>query len=1016
MSSSNPLVVATPATEGAAIPPKALSMQEVILRLQDFWAVHGATISQPFNSEVGAGTANPATALRVLGPEPWKVAYVEPSVRPDDSRYGENPNRLQTHTQFQVILKPEPGNPQEVFLASLEAIGIDLHRHDVRFVEDNWASPALGAWGLGWEVWLDGMEITQFTYFQQAGGVPLQPVSVEITYGLERILMALQGVDHFAKIEYAPGVSYGELFGQAEYEMSRYYLDDADVAFIQEMFAGYAAEAERMIVLELPVPAYTYVLKCSHAFNVLDARGAMSTTERASAFGVMRKLTHDVSLLWMRRREELKYPLGVLSAAEPARSTITATVPPEPATALLEVGFEELPHLDVRRTADALSAAVREGLATTGLEYGPVTATGTPRRIVVTIADVAPREGARTTVVRGPQVSRAYTADGEPTPALQGFLKKQGVGVDQFTVADVNGAEYVTVSRTDEGRSAPDLLVEVLGRAVAGLRTTKNMRWADPQLSYSRPIRWLVAMLGNSPLPLTVSTLASGTTTRVLRMAPAPTLEVTSADGFADRLLKAGIVLDRDRRRALVVAGVQECAREVGGAIEVDGESALIDEITDLVEDPTPLLGGFEKRYLELPAPVLTTVMKKHQRYLPVIRDGELLPYFVTVANGPCDHDLVRAGNESVIRARYEDAAYFWRTDLAVSPAEFRKRLDRLTFEQKLGSVGQRADRIGAIARSLGRAVGLEDDALAVVDRAADLAKFDLASQMVIELSSLAGVMAREYALHAGEPHAVAEALAETEMPRTADGRLPASAAGAVLSLADRYDLLVGLFTVGAQPTGSSDPYGLRRAALGVLRVLRETPQLRGLSLSEGIGIAVEALAAQAIVVPEAVPAAVRSFMTARLEQQLIEAGHPLSHIRAAMGWADRPAEVDRVLAETARLEGDPQFAALMATVQRVLSIVPADTPAVLDDALLVEPAEIGLLEAHRQAVAFLQGRPDATLTDYVAAAAPLPAPIERFFDDILVMAPEPALRAARLGLLASIADTAQAFMDWSVL
>jgi len=479
VSTPDPLAVAAPATEGAAAAKKVLSMQEVILCLQNFWAAHGATISQPFNSEVGAGTANPATALRVLGPEPWKVAYVEPSVRPDDARYGENPNRLQTHTQFQVIIKPEPGDPQEVFLASLEAIGIDLHRHDVRFVEDNWASPALGAWGLGWEVWLDGMEITQFTYFQQAGGVALQPVSVEITYGLERIVMALQGVDHFAKIEYAPGITYGELFGQAEYEMSRYYLDDADVAFNQEILAGYAAEAERMIGLELPIPAYVYVLKCSHTFNVLDARGAMSTTERANAFGVMRKLTHDVSLLWMRRREELKYPLGVVPAAEPARSTISAAVAPGPATVLLEVGFEELPHLDVRRTAEALSAAVREGLAATSLEHGAVTASGTPRRIVLTIEDVAPREGARTRVVRGPRASAMLTADGEPTPALKGFLKKQGAGIDEVALTDVNGTEYVTVSRREEGRSAPELLVEVLGPAVAGLRTTKNMRWAE---------------------------------------------------------------------------------------------------------------------------------------------------------------------------------------------------------------------------------------------------------------------------------------------------------------------------------------------------------------------------------------------------------------------------------------------------------------------------------------------------------------------------------------------------------
>ena len=1009
----SPTAARTAATLAVGGPP---TMQDVILTLQDYWAAYGATISQPFNTEVGAGTANPATALRVLGPEPWKVAYVEPSVRPDDARYGENPNRLQTHTQFQVIIKPEPGDPQEVYLDSLEAIGINLHRHDVRFVEDNWASPALGAWGLGWEVWLDGMEITQFTYFQQAGGVALQPVSVEITYGLERILMALQGVDHFTKIQYAPGVTYGELFAQAEYEMSRYYLDDANVDFNRELLAGYAAEAERMIALELPVPAYLYVLKCSHTFNVLDARGAMSTTERAKAFGVMRNLTHQVSLLWMRRREELGHPLGVVPPPEPARPLHAAPTAAGPTTLLLEVGFEELPHVDVRRTAEALRSAVEDGLAATSLEHGAVTVSATPRRVVLTVAGVGPRESTRTTIVRGPRATAAWDAGGQPTKALAGFLRGQGVTAEQVIRADVNGTEYVTVTRTEEGRGSPELLVEVLRQAITGLRASKNMRWADPHLSYSRPIRWLVAMLGDAPLPLTVSSLAADTVTRGLRFGAEPTLQVDSADGFAELLTGAGVVLDRDQRRALVVVGARECALSVDGEIEVERESALLDEITDLVESPTPLLGSFEERYLELPSQVLTTVMKKHQRYLPVVRDGALLPYFVTMANGPCDEDLVRAGNESVIRARYEDASYFWRADLKIAPAEFRALLARLTFEDKLGSVGQRADRIGVIARTVARVTGLDDDATKVVGRAAELAKFDLATQMVVELPSLDGVMAREYALQAGEQAAVADALAEIEQPRSAEDMLPASSAGAVMSLADRLDLLVSLFTVGAQPTGSSDPYGLRRTALGILRVLRANPQLRALSVSEAVTIAQDALGEQGVEAPDAAAADAVAFVAQRLEQQLVEAGHPLARIRAVMVRADRPVDVDRFLSQLDRLVDTAAFSALVAAVQRVLRIVPADTSATVDDADLLTPAEQQLAAAHRHVVAALARSLQPDLAHYVVAAEALPSAINRFFDDVLVMDADPVLRAARLGLLASIAGTAQTFLDWSAL
>src|SRR5262245_31128422 len=250
---------------------------------------------------------------------------------------------MQTHTQVQVVLKPDPGDPQDLYLESLRAIGIDTRSHDVRFVEDNWESPALGAWGLGWEVWLDGLEITQFTYFQQAGGLTLDPPSVEITYGMERILMALQRVRHFKDIAYAPGLSYGELFGPAEYEMSRYYLDDADVEANRRLLATYADEARRMVEAGLPIPAHAFVLKMSHAFNVLDARGAVSTAERASEFARMRQLSNAVAKLWVSTREKAGYPLGITPAITPAPAGPSGEPPTVPATLLFEIGVEEMP-------------------------------------------------------------------------------------------------------------------------------------------------------------------------------------------------------------------------------------------------------------------------------------------------------------------------------------------------------------------------------------------------------------------------------------------------------------------------------------------------------------------------------------------------------------------------------------------------------------------------------------------------------------------------------------------------
>ncbi|WJX91601.1 Glycine--tRNA ligase, chloroplastic/mitochondrial 2 [Trifolium repens] len=295
----------------------SLTFQQAIQRLQEYWASVGCSIMQCSNTEVGAGTMNPLTYLRVLGPEPWNVAYVEPSIRPDDSRYGENPNRLQRHTQFQVILKPDPGNSQDLFIRSLSALGIDVTAHDIRFVEDNWESPVLGAWGLGWEIWMDGMEITQFTYFQQAGSLSLSPVSVEITYGLERILMLLQGVDHFKKIKYSDGITYGELFLENEKEMSAYYLEHASVDHLQKHFDFFEEESRCLLSSGLAIPAYDQLLKTSHAFNILDARGFVGVTERARYFGRMRSLARQCAQLWLKTGEMLGFPLGFISEPDP---------------------------------------------------------------------------------------------------------------------------------------------------------------------------------------------------------------------------------------------------------------------------------------------------------------------------------------------------------------------------------------------------------------------------------------------------------------------------------------------------------------------------------------------------------------------------------------------------------------------------------------------------------------------------------------------------------------------------
>lgn len=283
--------------------------QEMIEKLKQYWADKGCIMLEPYDVEKGAGTMNPHTFLRSIGPEPWKVVYVEPSRRPADGRYGDNPNRLYQHHQLQVILKPAPDNIQDIYLESLKVIGIDPSIHDIRFVEDNWESPTLGAWGVGWEVWLDGMEITQFTYFQQVGGIPLDVESGEITMGLERIAMYIQNVESVYDIMWDENISYAEIFKNAEYENSAYSFDFADVDMLGKLFEMYEMEAERCVENKLVLPAYDYVLKCSHMFNVLDARGAISVSERNHYIQRVRKLAREVAHLHLEKREALNFPL-----------------------------------------------------------------------------------------------------------------------------------------------------------------------------------------------------------------------------------------------------------------------------------------------------------------------------------------------------------------------------------------------------------------------------------------------------------------------------------------------------------------------------------------------------------------------------------------------------------------------------------------------------------------------------------------------------------------------------------
>jgi glycyl-tRNA synthetase len=1002
---------------------KPLNFQQIIMTLQQYWAEHGALIWQPWHEAVGAGTANPGTTLRVLGPEPWNIAYPEPSFRPDDGRFGDNPNRMQMHTQFQVILQPDPGNPQELYLGSLYAIGLKREEHDIRFVEDNWESPALGAWGLGWEVWLDGMEISQYTYFQQAGGLTLDPVAVELTYGLERIAMYLQNVDSVWQIDWDGRQTYGDILLRQEIEYCEYNFNTADVEALVEAFNLYERESNRCMAAGLVVPAYDYILKCSHAFNILDTRGAIGVTERAGYFGRMRRMSHEAAKAFVQQREALGFPLLKYM---PEREPLTPEQPSSPAlstpqTFLLEIGSEELPSHDVAEVLNQLAERGPQFLAGLRLEHGAIRIFATPRRLGFWVDELASGQADLAEVVRGPSAKIAFDADGNPTKAAQGFARGKGVDPAALEVRQMDGGEYVVATVRTAGRPAAEVLAEALPEFVRGISFSKSMRWlASAQVgetvaktTYSRPIRWLVALLGQAVVSFEYAGLVSGRVSRGLRPQGSPPIEITAAAAYSELMAAHQIMIDPTIRRSDIEHQLATIAAEVGGL--VPDNSALLEEVTHLVEQPTAFLGSFEEKYLDLPKPVLITVMQKHQRYFPLVdHSGALLPHFIGVRNGGTEHlDTVRQGNEGVLRARYADAEFFFKADTEKKLADFLPRLDTLTFQEKLGSMLDKSKRMESLAVQIAERLGVRGAGLQTVERAAHLAKADLATHMVVELTSLQGIMGFEYAKLSGESEAVATAIVEHYYPQTALPGDTLSQPGLAVNLAGRLDSLAGLFAVGKAPTGSADPFALRRDALSLVTILLETETdfdvRNGLELAAAL-LPVEVSAASLVETAE--------FIQRRLEGVLKEE-YDLPHdvVQAVLvergnnPWLALAAARDLAIA----VKREDWETTLNAYARCVRIVRGVEAQYVVKPAQFEEPAEKQLYAAFEQAR--LQLKPDSSLRTVIDTIREvLVAPITLFFDQVMVMAEVEAVRQNRLALLQGIRDLTKGYADFSQL
>ncbi|HDN04582.1 MAG TPA: glycine--tRNA ligase subunit beta [Chloroflexi bacterium] len=993
---------------------EALDFQSLIMTLEKFWADNGCLIWQPYHTEVGAGTMNPATSLRVLGPEPWNVGYVEPSIRPDDGRYGENPNRFYQHTQYQVILKPDPGNPQELYLKSLEALGIDPMLHDIRFVEDNWKSPALGAWGLGWEVWLNGLEITQFTYFQQSGGQALDPVSVELTYGLERIAMALQGVRDFKNIRWNDTYTYGDVQLQSEQQFSKYAFELADVDNMREMYRLYEEEANRCLEAGQVLPAHDYVLKCSHTFNLLDTRGAVGVTERAGYFHRMRDLSRKVADAYLEERQRMEFPWLDKATSEGSGEVkvSSAKYPSKPAPFVLEIGTEELPHGDIEDAIQQLEEKVPAALENLRLDYEGLKILATPRRLVVEIEKLADRQEDLEQTVKGPPQERAYDDDGKPTRAAEGFASSKGVSVEDLEIHEIDGGKYVVAVEKKTGLAAHEVLSAAIPDLIQSIRFGQSMRWNDPSLAFSRPIRWLLALHGEAPVQFSYARLTARPFTRGLRFVDGgKEIAVKSVQDYLAVLEEQGILLDQDQRQQRIKNDLDTLAAKVGGVVSED--HSLLKEVTHLVEAPTALLGKFDPAFLDLPREVLISVMKKHQRYFPVEKDGKLLPNFITIVNKKSveneypEMPMITEGNADVILARFADARYFVKADLEKKLADYLPALNLLTFQVDLGSMGDKTKRIRSLVDELAPLLDLSEDDLKITRRAAELCKADLATRMVVEMTSLQGVMGYYYAKNSGEDEATAAAIREHYLPASSGDPAPKTKAGLVVGLADRLDSLAGLFAAGLAPTGSKDPFAQRRAALGLVGNLISWDQ--DLDLKKALDKAISELP---IKMESETRDACLLFISDRLHNYLREQGYAHDVVDAVVAvQGQNPASAFlAVKSLTDRVKHKDWEKTLDSFARCVRITRDLEKTFPVDEKLFKEAAEIALFKAVEKGdkVKLLDG----DLDGFFNLFDPLIPLITDFFDNVLVMDEDLALRENRLGLLQIIAGFAEGFLD----
>lgn len=664
-------------------------------------------------------------------------------------------------------------------------------------------------------------------------------------------------------------------------------------------------------------------------------------------------------------------------------------------TLLLEIGTEEVPAHVMPGILSQLKENAAKTFEELRIEYKNIKTLGTPRRSALLVEGLAEQQADLSKENRGPAVNIAFDADGNPTKAAQGFARGQGVKPEELVTKD----GYVYAMVHEKGGQTVDLLGDTLKGLVDGLNFPNNMHWSDLDYKFIRPLRWLVALYGQDVIDFEVANVKSGRTSRGHRFLSEGDFEIANAEDYVEACRKASIIVDQNERCEMIRQQIAEVAVANGGQAEVNED--LLEEVLYLVEYPTALCGKFDEKYLALPAEAVITPMRDHQRYFPVLKDGQLLPLFITIRNGGKEHlETVQHGNERVLRARLEDAQFFFDEDRKKTLEQHGEKLKTVVFQDGLGTIYDKALRLEVLAGYIADAIGANEQDKKDAVRAAKLAKADLVTGMVTEFTELQGVMGREYALLDGETKAVAQAIDEHYMPRFAGDSQPASVAGRIVSLADKIDTIVGTFSRGLIPTGSQDPFALRRQALGIVNMLKEAQY--HISLSQLVAKAMELLKIADAGQQAKLQNDVADFMKLRLKNVLADADIRYDVVDAVFGTVDDIYGVflrAQAVNEAVKQDMEKTIQAFVRTGN--IARKAEDVQAAVETGLLAEQVEKDLYKAYEDAASKVEK--EVAAQDYAGAIATLSqlaAPIDAFFDGVMVMDKDEKIKNNRLGLL----------------